>query len=100
MRMVSEVIEANEGESDRNLQGRKEIGQRAKSSPILIMIWRFDAPKARSTSLSSGSTVARPVATFTRIGKNEIRKAVMIAGTVPMPNQITRMGTTATFELH
>ena len=46
--------------------------------------------------MSSGSTVAMPAATLTRIGKNEIRNAVMIAGTVPMPNQITRMGITAT----
>ena len=55
------------------------------------------APSARSTSSSSGSMVARPVATFTTIGKNEIRKAVSTAGTQPMPNQITRIGTTATF---
>ena len=33
---------------------------------------------------------------FTAIGKNDTRKAVMTAGTVPMPNQITRTGTTAT----
>ncbi len=38
------------------------------------------APSARSTSSSSGSMVARPVATFTTIGKNEIRNAVRIAG--------------------
>ncbi len=31
------------------------------------------------------------------IGKNEIRNAVITAGTAPMPNQITRIGTTATF---
>ena len=55
------------------------------------------APSARSTSRSSGSTVAMPVATFTRIGKNASRNAVMTAGTVPMPNQITSTGTTATF---
>jgi len=60
------------------------------------MMSRFEAPSARITSRSSGSTVATPVATFTRIGKNEIRNAVMMAGTVPMPNQITRIGTTAT----
>ncbi len=54
------------------------------------------APSARSTSLSSGSSVARPVATLTTIGKNEIRNAVSTAGTAPMPNQITRIGTIAT----
>ena len=41
--------------------------------------------------------VARPVATFTTIGKNEIRNAVSTAGMKPMPNHSTRIGTTATF---
>src|SRR5258707_1260246 len=36
-------------------------------------------------------------ATLTTMGKNEITKAVMIAGTVPIPDQITISGTTATF---
>jgi hypothetical protein len=31
------------------------------------------------------------------MGKNEIRNAVRMAGTSPMPNQTTRIGTTATF---
>jgi hypothetical protein len=60
------------------------------------MMSSFLAPSARSTSSVSGSMVARPVATFTTIGKNEIRKAVSTAGTVPMPNQMTRIGTSAT----
>ena len=34
---------------------------------------------------------------FTAIGKNAMLKAVMIAGTVPIPNQITITGTSATF---
>ena len=34
---------------------------------------------------------------FTVIGKNEIRKAVSIAGPAPMPNHTTRMGTKAAF---
>jgi hypothetical protein len=41
--------------------------------------------------------VASPVATLTTIGKNEIRNAVMIAGTSPMPNHRIRSGTIATF---
>ena len=61
------------------------------------MMSSFDAPRAFSTSSVSGSMVARPVATFTTIGKNEIRKAVRTAGIQPTPNQITRIGTTATF---
>src|SRR5690349_7013683 len=55
------------------------------------------APSERSTSSSSGSVVAIPVATFTDIGKNATRNAVMIAGGVPIPNHSTSTGTTATF---
>ncbi len=54
------------------------------------------APSAFSTSSVSGSMVARPVATLTTIGKNEITKAVSTGGSQPTPNQITRIGTTAT----
>jgi len=53
------------------------------------------APSTRSTSSSSGSSVARPVAMLTVIGKNEIRNAVKTAGPTPMPNHTTRMGTKA-----
>ena len=49
------------------------------------------------TSSSSGSVVARPVATFTTIGKMHMIMAVRIAGTVPAPNHSTKIGTTATF---
>ena len=41
--------------------------------------------------------MASPVATLTTIGKNQIRNAVSTAGTAPMPNQSTRIGTNATF---
>lgn len=68
-----------------------------RGSPTFLITCQRLAPKARSTSCSSGSTVAMPTATFTRIGKKAMRKAVMIAGMVPTPNQITKMGTTATF---
>ncbi len=34
---------------------------------------------------------------FTTIGKKQIDKAVKTAGTVPEPNQSTKIGTTATF---
>jgi hypothetical protein len=40
--------------------------------------------------------VAIPVATLTEMGKKATRKAVSTAGTVPIPNQSTRIGTTAT----
>ena len=65
--------------------------------PTLVMMSSATAPSARSTSSVSGSMVAMPVATFTTIGKNEIRKAVSTGGSQPTPNQITRIGTTATF---
>src|SRR3546814_9462713 len=68
----------------------------ARGRPTFIRISVLVAPSERSTSRSSGSMVASPVATFTTMGKNEIMKAVMIAGMVPMPNQITSTGTTAT----
>ena len=51
-----------------------------RGMPTLRMMSSFDAPSARSTSSSSGSVVARPVATLTTIGKNEIRNAVSTAG--------------------
>ena len=65
--------------------------------PTFSMMSILRAPSARSTSSVSGSMVASPVATLTTIGKKEIRKAVITAGIVPIPNQMTRIGTTATF---
>ena len=56
----------------------------------------FDAPRERKTSSNSGSTVAKPAATFTTIGKKANMNAVIIAGGVPIPNQITKIGTIAT----
>ena len=58
---------------------------------------RFFAPSTRSTSSSSGSVFARPVATLTTTGKMLITIEVRIAGTVPAPNHTTKIGTTATF---
>src|SRR5262245_2131287 len=46
------------------------------------MTCQREAPRARNTSRSSGSTVAMPVATLTNMGKNESRNAVMTAGFV------------------
>ncbi len=65
--------------------------------PTLRMMSSLLAPSALSTSSNSGSMVASPVATFTTIGKKEIRKAVSTAGTKPMPNHSTKIGTSATF---
>ena len=57
----------------------------------------FVAPSAFSTSSSSGSVVARPVAILTTIGKKQIDNAVSTAGTEPEPNHSTKIGTSATF---
>ena len=54
------------------------------------------APRLLSTSIISGSMVARPVATLTTIGKKLMTKAVMTAGSAPTPTQIIRIGTIAT----
>jgi len=44
-----------------------------------------------------GFDVAKAVAILATIGKNDSMKAVMTAGTVPAPNQITKTGTKAAF---
>ena len=56
------------------------------------------APSERKDVFQLGSVVASPVATFTTTGnKAHDGTAVKMAGTVPMPNQMTRIGTTAIF---
>ena len=57
----------------------------------------IEGPRALVAGNWKMARVARPVATFTVIGKNEITKAVVIAGIVPRPNHTTKIGTTATF---
>ncbi len=66
-----------------------------RGRPIFISTSQRLAPSTRSTSSSSGSSVARPVAMLTMIGKKLIRKAVRMAGPTPMPNHTTRIGTKA-----
>src|ERR671920_2578678 len=94
--MDSAVIEPTNATDMATFNDAKKYGIE-RGSPIFMMIWRRDAPSARSTSRNSGSTVAMPVATLTKIGKKEIRNAVTIAGAVPTPIQITRIGMMATF---
>src|SRR5207247_1033343 len=86
----------NERQCYGDLQGTEEIGQRAWNADLTHDV-QLRGPSPLSTSSSSGSMVARPVATFTTIGKKEIRNAVSTAGTNPIPNHSTRIGTTATF---
>ena len=61
-------------------------------APTFISTSQRLAPSTRSTSSSSGSSVARPVAMFTVIGKKLIRNDVRMAGPAPMPSHTTRMG--------
>src|ERR1700730_2732359 len=68
-----------------------------RGSPTFLITCQRLAPQARRPACNSGSPVAKPGATLPRVGKKAMRKAVMIAGMVPTPNQITKMGTTATF---
>ena len=66
-----------------------------RGRPTLMSTSQRLAPSTRSTSSSSGSRVAKPVAMFTMMGKKLIKNAVRIAGPMPMPNHTTRMGTKA-----
>src|SRR5258706_13398411 len=56
----------------------------------------FEAPSARSTSSSSGSVVASPVATLTTTGKMQMTSDVITAGPLSPPKQRKRDGTTTT----
>ncbi|MDT4882710.1 hypothetical protein FQZ97_1186890 [compost metagenome] len=66
-----------------------------RGRPTLVSTSQRLAPSTRNTSSSSGSSVARPVAMLTMMGKKLIRNAVRIAGPAPMPNHTTRIGTKA-----
>ena len=66
-----------------------------RGRPTFISTSQRLAPSTRNTSSSSGSSVARPVAMLTMMGKKLMRKAVRIAGPTPMPNHTTRIGTKA-----
>ena len=93
---VSEITEPMNAKVIAILSDANRYGAE-RGMPTLVRIFHRFAPSERKTSRISGSIVASPVATFTAIGKNAILNAVMIAGTVPIPNQITITGTSATF---
>src|ERR1700742_187497 len=52
---------------------------------------------ARARSTMSGSTDLNPCTADTTTGKNPSRKAAMILGMMPKPNQTTNSGAIATF---
>src|SRR5882757_317148 len=92
---VSEITEPTKASVMATFNEAKKYGS-DRGNPTLYRMSSLLAPSERNTSSSSGSVVAIPVATLTDIGKNATRKAVMTAGTVPIPNHRTRTGTTAT----
>src|SRR5450830_922788 len=93
---VSEIMVPTKASVIATFSEAKKYGME-RGSPTFIKMSRRDAPNARNTSSSSGSTVASPVAMFTAMGKNDTMNAVSTAGIVPAPNQMTNTGTTATF---
>src|SRR5215469_11276465 len=93
--MVSEITAPTNASVIAILSDAKKYGSE-RGKPTRHRMSSLLAPRDRSTSSSSGSIVAIPVATLTEIGKKATRKAVSTAGTVPIPNQRTRIGTTAT----
>ena len=92
---VSETTAPTKASVIATLSEPKKYGSE-RGMPTLRMMSSLEAPSARSTSSSSGSVVARPVATFTTIGKNEIRKAVRTPDLADANHRISTV-TTATF---
>src|ERR1051325_11540852 len=93
---VSETTEPMNASVIATFSEAKKYGSE-RGRPIFSITSARLAPSARSTSSSSGSMVASPVATLTVIGKKQMTNAVRIAGTVPMPNHTTTTGTSAAF---
>ena len=60
-------------------------------------LWDLSAKRDGMNPFTAAGVVARPVAILTTIGKKQIASEVRTAGTVPEPNQSTKIGTTATF---
>eukprot|EP01022_Parablepharisma_sp_SALTPOND_P021557 TRINITY_DN427_c2_g1_i1.p1 TRINITY_DN427_c2_g1~~TRINITY_DN427_c2_g1_i1.p1 ORF type:complete len:1458 (+),score=547.10 TRINITY_DN427_c2_g1_i1:21634-26007(+) len=91
---ISDTVEPTKASVMATFSEAKKYGME-RGKPTLSRISMRRAPSTRKTSSSSGSSVARPVAMLTMMGKKEIRKAVRIAGPAPMPNQTTSTGTKA-----
>lgn len=76
------------------LRDAKKSGVQRGRPTVLNTSQRL-VPSTRSTCSSSGSSVARPVAMLTLMGKKEIKNAVTRVGPASMPNHTTKMGTKA-----
>ena len=94
--LISEMTAPTKASVTATFRLAKKYGA-LRGKPTLKNTSALEAPNARSTSCNSGSTVANPVATLTAIGKKLIKKAVRMAGGEPIPNQITKIGTSAAF---
>jgi len=90
---------ADERERDRDLEAGEQVGHGTRNADLAQDL-EARAPRLLSTSIISGSMVARPVATLTTIGKKLMTPAVMTAGSAPTPTQIIRIGTIATLARH
>ncbi len=86
---------AQERRGDGELQAREIIRHRARQADLAHDHQRMRAERPQHVA-QLGLDRRDPAATFTVIGKKLIRNEVMTAGKVPIPNQITRIGTTAT----
>src|SRR5882757_727137 len=93
---VSEITVPTKASVTATLSEAKKNGI-VRGKPTFQRMSSLVARSAFITSSNSGSVVASPVATFTTIGKMHMIIAVSTAGTVPAPNQSTKIGTTATF---
>src|ERR1700730_9842454 len=93
---VSEITVPTNARVAATFSEAKKYGM-VRGRPTFHRISNFVARSVFITSCSSGSVAARPVATFTTMGKMHMIIAVSTAGTVPAPHHNTKIGTTATF---
>src|SRR5262245_35391273 len=93
--IVSEITVPTKASAMEIFSAAKKYGAEC-GRPTFSRISRGRAPTARSTSRISGSMVASPVARLIATGTNDDSTAVITAGTAPVPNHTTRIGTIAT----
>src|ERR1044071_6149987 len=75
----------------------EKIDGRAEGNCILKKVCNRVHCSERASSSSSGDVERRPVAVSTTTGKKAITKAIASFDLMPVPNQTSRIGATATF---
>src|SRR5262245_66483774 len=75
----------------------EKIDGNADGSWILKKVCSREHCSERASSSSSGEVERNPVAVSTTAGKNAITKAMANLDSIPVPNQTSRIGATATF---